>query len=339
MDKSTWTVNNMPEAAWWLLLAACFGMLQYHALPFWSAVGGWPSVTLSILLDVLGLVWWFQRTPLFYSLGALASITVLAVPLYVVSSPIVDKAASTVHVDQAREERIRSLEQDITERQETLGAVQAAAGNNQWAGLVRQAQDALRRTQDEIEAYQSRHEDIPVALLRAATRQRADLTTYQSAVSRGVKAAGSAERIQSELSERRAQLAELRAVVPTIGVEVKTSFQVAVLTITLVFLQLGSVTSINRLGAIRSRRRAASTPPESVPTGATMTDARRASSGNAVSDSVAYRITYRWLPPPNYRPPYRHPYQVLLIIIKQLKIVRTDKARSLPSHLRTYRRR
>lgn len=86
------------------ILIGGIGLLQYHAIMFWTAVvdpvTGWAW---SLMLEGAALwCWSHPRFAVRYGLGAVATVLVLAGPLYQVSAPLV---AEHVSVDQSTAQR------------------------------------------------------------------------------------------------------------------------------------------------------------------------------------------------------------------------------------------
>lgn len=140
-----------------LLLAGCIGLLQYHAIQFWAAnvdaATGW---VWSLLLEGAALWLWFSPTRARRALGAVATLLLLAGPLYQVSAPLIHEWQAS----DASAARRADLNAEITHLEAALnGYVANSAQRVGWA--------------QRIDATQAR--------LDAARAERAALTTAVAA--------------------------------------------------------------------------------------------------------------------------------------------------------------
>ncbi|MEK6750537.1 MAG: hypothetical protein AABY83_15265 [Pseudomonadota bacterium] len=254
MESAQHTWHRMNGIAAGVVLAGCVGLLQWHSVQFWIAQIGPTGVGFSLLLDALGLWLWFHRTFITQALGVFASLLVLAGPIYWVATPIIDQSASVSHSDTARNQNIITLEHEIGERQAMLAQITSGVGDGAWAAVIHQTQADLGRITSGIAVYLDRKEPVPAALQRNADRLRADLRQYQRAVAQRGTAASNADRIQSELTDRRAKLAALREVAPTVGVALRAQVVVAMQVFALVLFQLGAILAIRRIREIVQNR-------------------------------------------------------------------------------------
>ena len=132
-----------------LVLIGCELLLQWHGWKFWSehfdpAAG--PA--LSVILAVLAAAWWFQSTSgrflarvACFGLGLLASLLLLAGPLYVVSRPVIEART----IADARPAELARLDADLVARRAELSDYLAitAQGRFGWAGRIDDARQAI----------------------------------------------------------------------------------------------------------------------------------------------------------------------------------------------------
>jgi hypothetical protein len=132
-----------------LLLIGGIGLLQYHAILFWTAVvdpaTGWAW---SLLLEGAALwCWSHHRAAIRWGLGAVATVLVLAGPLYQVAEPLVAERAG---VEQSAEQRavlaaeIAGLERALATY---LDNSQSRVG---WAGRIDDTQAQLTAARAEL---------------------------------------------------------------------------------------------------------------------------------------------------------------------------------------------
>jgi transcriptional regulator with GAF, ATPase, and Fis domain len=97
-----------------LLIVAGTIVLQYHSIRFWSEhvdpVIGW---LWSIVIEGAGLWMWYRRDLAGRVLGLVASVLLLAGPLYQIAVPVIQKNAFAVAENTAREQRVSILRAQI----------------------------------------------------------------------------------------------------------------------------------------------------------------------------------------------------------------------------------
>ncbi|MEK6749403.1 MAG: hypothetical protein AABY83_09385 [Pseudomonadota bacterium] len=235
-----------------IVLCGAIALLQWHSVQFWVAQVGLTGVGFSLLLDAMGLWLWYQRTPLTRGLGVLASILVLAGPVYWVATPIIDQSARAVHNDTARAANIAALEIDISQRESALARITTGSGGGEWASVIRQTQTELANINAEINRLKATEQSVPNGLNRSYRNLRADLRKYQHAATRGADSIDIVQRAQAELAERRARLAELRAINPSVQAEMRAMIIVAMQVFALLLFQLGAILAINRISVLRA---------------------------------------------------------------------------------------
>lgn len=136
------------QASALLILIGGIGLLQYHAIVFWTDVvdpfTGWAW---SLLLEGAALWCWSHPRWSIRSLGAVATVLVLAGPLYQVSAPLVSERVSA---DQSSEQRtviaaeIAGLEHALATY---LGNSEKRVG---WSGRIDSTQQQLTAARAEL---------------------------------------------------------------------------------------------------------------------------------------------------------------------------------------------
>ncbi|MFP4131285.1 MAG: hypothetical protein ACLFVF_04110, partial [Thiohalospira sp.] len=103
-----------------VILIGCTAVIQYHAIQFWTAqvdpVTGWAW---SLLLEAVALWLWWRRG-IIRALALLASLLVMAGPVYHVSAPLVEELHQGAHADDTREARLDALDQRIEAQKAAL---------------------------------------------------------------------------------------------------------------------------------------------------------------------------------------------------------------------------
>jgi hypothetical protein len=140
-----------------LLLAGCIGLLQYHSIQFWVERTGSPvGLAWSLLLEGAALWLWSDRRPLRHGLGALATLLLLAGPLYQVSAPLLDDSGRADRQAAAAAERQRDLAGELKTLDAALAAYLANSASRQgWVARIDHTQarlEQLRAEQAQITA-------------------------------------------------------------------------------------------------------------------------------------------------------------------------------------------
>lgn len=135
------SLKNLPALA---LLLGALVLMQHHAMAFWSQYAGDMGVLWSLLLEGAALWLWAQRSLAKNALALVASVLVLAGPLYQVSAP----ALAQYQQSQAAPEAHAKQEQSLLAQREALSASLATYNANSstragWAGRIDSAQAQL----------------------------------------------------------------------------------------------------------------------------------------------------------------------------------------------------
>ena len=248
-------MSRMAQAAAVVVLVGSVTLLQWHSVQFWVAQVGLTGVGFSLLLDILGLWLWYQRTVMTRGLGVLASALVLAGPVYWVATPVLDQSARAAHGDGARLATIAALESEVAQRERALARM-TGAGGAEWAGVIGQTQAALAAATAEVNRLTAMGAPVPAALNRSLQSLRADLRQYQRSATRGADAMDAVQRAQIDIAERNTRLAELRSVVPATQSDARTTIVVGMQVFALLLFQLGAILAINKLAMLRATRAA-----------------------------------------------------------------------------------
>lgn len=127
-----------------VILIGCTAVIQYHAIQFWVSqvdpVTGWAW---SILLEAVALWLWWRRGAI-RALALLASLLVMAGPVYHVSAPLVEELHQGAHADETREARLATLDQRIQAQESALERFLANSENRAgWLPAIQDAREDL----------------------------------------------------------------------------------------------------------------------------------------------------------------------------------------------------
>ena len=134
-----------------VLLAGCIGLLQYHSVQFWVERTGSPvGVAWSLLLEGAALWLWSDRRPTRRLLGAVATLLLLAGPLYQVSAPLLDEGGHAERQAVAARERQSDLAGEIKTLDTALAAYLANSASRQgWVARIDHTQARLEQLRAE----------------------------------------------------------------------------------------------------------------------------------------------------------------------------------------------
>lgn len=150
-----------------VLLAGCIGLLQYHSLQFWVEHTGSPiGAAWSLLLEGAALWLWSDRRPERRLLGALATLLLLAGPLYQVSAPLLDHNDHADRQSSAADQRHAAIEREL----QTLDAALTTylANSTQRQGWVAR----IDHTQARLEHLRTEQAQLTAERARAPSPQR-----------------------------------------------------------------------------------------------------------------------------------------------------------------------
>jgi len=127
-----------------IILAGSISLLQLHAIQFWTAQVGPAGWAWSILLEVVALWLWYQRSNAKRVLGLLASILTLLGPVYDVAEPIIEDVTAAQYSDTGRESLIQSLSAEQHRLEESIATFrknsQARTG---WLAPIQKSEQRL----------------------------------------------------------------------------------------------------------------------------------------------------------------------------------------------------
>lgn len=137
-----------------ILLVAAIGLMQYHAILFWSEhvdrATGWAW---SLLLEGAALWLWSSRHAAQRALALVATVLVLAGPLYQVSAPLIAEWQATDRSAVANVERRAALAAEITSLETALNAyLKNSAARVGWAQRIDATQARLDTARSELTA-------------------------------------------------------------------------------------------------------------------------------------------------------------------------------------------
>lgn len=136
-----------------ILLVAAIGLMQYHAILFWSEhvdqATGWAW---SLLLEGAALWLWSSRHMAQRALALVATVLVLAGPLYQVSAPLIAEWQATDRGAVANVERRAALAAEITSLETALNAyLNNSATRQGWAQRIDATQARLDTARSELQ--------------------------------------------------------------------------------------------------------------------------------------------------------------------------------------------
>lgn len=137
-----------------ILLVAAIGLMQYHAILFWSehvdAATGWAW---SLLLEGAALWLWSSRRMAQRALALVATVLVLAGPLYQVSAPLIAEWQATDRSAVANVERRAALAAEISSLETALNAyLKNSEARVGWAQRIDATQARLDTARSELQA-------------------------------------------------------------------------------------------------------------------------------------------------------------------------------------------
>ncbi len=148
-----------------LLLAGCIGLLQYHSIQFWVEHAGSGSLigaAWSLLLEGAALWLWSDRRPARRLLGGLATLLLLAGPLYQVSAPLLEDAGRAGRQAEAAGERRRDLAGEIQTLDAALAVYLANSASRQgWVARIDHTQARLEQLRAEQAKITAERADAP----------------------------------------------------------------------------------------------------------------------------------------------------------------------------------
>lgn len=137
-----------------VLLIAAIGLMQYHAIMFWSEhvdkATGWAW---SLLLEGSALWLWSSQKMAHRMLAAVATLLVLAGPLYQVSAPLISEWQATDRGAVANVERTAALTAEISSLETALNTyLNNSATRQGWAQRIDATQARLDAARTELQA-------------------------------------------------------------------------------------------------------------------------------------------------------------------------------------------
>lgn len=146
-----------------LLLAGCIGLLQYHSIQFWIERTGSPiGLAWSLLLEGAALWLWSDRRPERRLLGALATLLLLAGPLYQVSAPLLDESGRADRQASAARERRHDLAGEIKTLETALAAYLTNSASRQgWVARIDHTQARIEQLRTEQAQISAERADAP----------------------------------------------------------------------------------------------------------------------------------------------------------------------------------
>lgn len=134
------------------LLAGCIGLLQVHSIQFWNAnVDATTGAACSILLEGAALMLWSSARWPRRALGAVATVLLLAGPLYQVSAPLVHEWHANERGGVANAERRAALEAEIASLDAALSTYLANSSQRVgWAERIDRTQASLDARRAEL---------------------------------------------------------------------------------------------------------------------------------------------------------------------------------------------
>jgi nitrogen fixation-related uncharacterized protein len=158
MSPFSWNANSpmkenriMPMFVPVAILIGCIGLLQWHSIQFWrQQVDPHTGWAWSLLLEAAALWLWYRPGGMTRILGAIASLLLLAGPIYHVGQPVVKAWQSAEHADDARLQTRQLLQTSITALEQRLKSYLATAQKRSgWLPAIArtEAELATARTQ------------------------------------------------------------------------------------------------------------------------------------------------------------------------------------------------
>ncbi len=141
-----------------LLLTGGVGLIQYHSIAFWaenvSQDVGWAW---SVVIEVAGLWLWYRPDAGSRVLGLLASLLLLAGPLYLVSAPALEAMSSAEAVAAANQEQIELLRKQIAQDAQLI---ETYAHNSQkrtgWLPAIQEVQQRVDQGRSRMAELQAK---------------------------------------------------------------------------------------------------------------------------------------------------------------------------------------
>jgi hypothetical protein len=132
------------------LLIGCIGLLQYHSIAFWSAnVDPLTGAFWSVVIEGAALWLWSDRRLARRALGVVATLLLLAGPMYQVSAPLFQEEVDVV----ATAERRAELQGEVTQLQTSLAVYEAnSQERGGWAKRIDATQARLDAARAELAA-------------------------------------------------------------------------------------------------------------------------------------------------------------------------------------------
>lgn len=154
------------------LLLGCVTLLQYHSIRFWSArvdpLTGWGW---SLLLEAIAAWLWFRPGLAYRGLGLLASVLLLAGPMYQVSDPLIQGSLKTQQADSSHAAQLALNERLIQDLgREKMTYLDNSTKRPGWGALIQDVNarlDHARRQRDVLETR------LPLAATTLPWQQRA----------------------------------------------------------------------------------------------------------------------------------------------------------------------
>ena len=146
-----------------VLLASCIGLLQYHSVQFWIERTGSPiGLAWSLLLEGAALWLWSDRRTARRLLGALATLLLLAGPLYQVSAPLLDDSSRAGRQTTAARERQHDIKGELETLETALAAYLTNSVSRQgWVARIDHTQARIEQLRTEQSAITAERADAP----------------------------------------------------------------------------------------------------------------------------------------------------------------------------------
>lgn len=127
-----------------LVLLGSIGLLQYHSIQFWALQVGGTGWAWSVLLEVAALWLWYAPRTHRRLLGLVASLLLLAGPLYVVTSPIISHDYFERTGAERRAMTVSALEDEIAQLESSLATfLRNSEVRPGWLPTIQRTQDAI----------------------------------------------------------------------------------------------------------------------------------------------------------------------------------------------------
>lgn len=155
---ATWLINTQMKytdsiypALTLTVIVGAVALLQTHSIQFWMESVGTMGIAWSILLEVVALWLWWQRRWLLQGLGVVASLMLLAGPLYQVGSPLVSSVSAMETAKQFQQLKGETLQRKAAILESSLET--ALSNSEERGGWLNDIQESRGLALDTLDDY------------------------------------------------------------------------------------------------------------------------------------------------------------------------------------------